>query len=214
MIEAAEPAAGAWLGTLQRIAGRASHEVKNALNGVAVNLEVVRSRTARAGQTTDTVARFAESAAEQFERVSAQAEALLALMRPPREPNDVAQVVRSLHALLGGIMLPGAGGEAVRVEGASSGALVQANGDAVRVLLGEAMLAAIEHGVPVVMDVQEGAGEVVVEVRRAGDEGEIPPLPPAAESIAAGDGIRLERSGHALAMHFPAPRQASQPTGP
>ena len=37
-----------WLETLQRICGRAAHELKGALNGASVNLEVVRSRATRA----------------------------------------------------------------------------------------------------------------------------------------------------------------------
>jgi len=36
-----------WLDTLQRICTRAAHELKGALNGVSVNLEVVRSRSER-----------------------------------------------------------------------------------------------------------------------------------------------------------------------
>ena len=36
-----------WLAVVQRLMGRASHDVKDSLNGVAVNLEVIRSRAAR-----------------------------------------------------------------------------------------------------------------------------------------------------------------------
>jgi hypothetical protein len=38
-----------WLGVLQQISARAAHEMKGVLNGVAVNLEVVRSRSEKAG---------------------------------------------------------------------------------------------------------------------------------------------------------------------
>lgn len=206
--DAGGPGAGAWLDTLQRIAGRSAHEVKNSLNGVAVNLEVVRSRTARAGQTTDSVARFADSAAEQFEKLSEQADALLFLARPPREPCDVAVVVRSLHALLGGILLPGEERVAVALDCVASGATVATPGLTVRTLVGESLLAAIEHGVPVQVAVEEGKGGVMVVVRCAGDEGEIPPLAPAIEAIAAGAGVGMERRERALALRFPAPRQA------
>ena len=37
-----------WLAMVQRLMGRAAHDVKDSLNGVAVNLEVIRSRAARA----------------------------------------------------------------------------------------------------------------------------------------------------------------------
>ena len=207
--DAGAPGTGLWLETLQRIAGRAAHEVKNSLNGVAVNLEVVRSRTAKAGQTTDAVARFADNAAEQFERLSAQADALLVLARAPRDPCDVAVVVRSLHALLGGILLPGAEREAVTLDGVASGATVATPGTTARILIGEALLAAIEHGVPVQVGVQEEqGGVVVVVVRSACAEGEIPPVAPAVEAIAAGDGVAMERQERALALRFPATRQA------
>ena len=201
------PVAGLWLDTLQRIAARAAHEVKNSLNGVAVNLEVVRSRTARAGQTTDTVARFADHAAEQFERLSMQADALLLLARPPREPCDVSAVVRSVHALLGGVLLPGAERAAVTLDGVPAGATVDTPGATVRTVIGEAVLAAMEHGVPVQLGVREEAGGVVVVVVRcAGDEGELPPLAPAIEAIAAGDGVAVERQERAVALRFPATR--------
>ena len=45
--------AALWLAALQRTAVRGSHAMKNALNGVAVNLEVVRSRVQRAEATTE-----------------------------------------------------------------------------------------------------------------------------------------------------------------
>ena len=209
------PGSGAWLGTLQRIAARAAHEVKNSLNGVAVNLEVVRSRTARAGQTTDGVARFADTAAEQFERVAAQADALLALARPAREPCDVAQVVRSLHALLGGIVMQGTEREAVVLEGMTTGAPTSADGDAVRAVLGETVLATVEAAVPVAMRVEEGEGGVVVVVVRCADEeGEMPSPAPAIEAMAAAEGVRLERRERMLALHFPESRPSRQPTGP
>lgn len=208
------PGSGLWLGTLQRIAARAAHEVKNSLNGVAVNLEVVRSRTARAGQTTDSVARFADSAAEQFERVSEQADALLTLARPPREPCDVSQVVKSLHALLGGIVLQGTERAAMVLDGAAPGVQTRADGAAVRTVLGEVVLAALEHAVPLAVRVEEGEGGAVVVVRCADEQGDIPSLAPAVEAIAAGEGVRLERRERTLALHFPESRPSRQPTGP
>ena len=205
-VDGGAPASQLWLDTLQRIATRAAHEVKNSLNGVAVNLEVVRSRTAKAGQTTDAVARFADNAAEQFERLSAQADALLALARAPRVPCDVALLVRSMHSLLGGILLPGAEREAVTLDGVPSSATVGTPGTTTRLVIGEAVLAAMEHGVPVQLGVEEEEGGVVVVVRSACDEGEIPPLAPAIEAIAAGDGVAMERRERALALRFPAAR--------
>ena len=42
---------------------RAGHEIRNALNGVAVNVEVVRSRSGREGSGSGTVDAFAQRAA-------------------------------------------------------------------------------------------------------------------------------------------------------
>ena len=58
---------------------RAGHELRNALSGVAVNVEVVRSRSGRVGGTGD-VASFAGRASAQVEEASALADGLLALV--------------------------------------------------------------------------------------------------------------------------------------
>src|SRR5213075_1063560 len=89
-----------WLDTLQRICTRAAHELKGALNGVSVNLEVVRSRSERPDVQASAVAKFASSAAEQLGAVIAMTDALLWLARPSREPVDIGAVIRRLDALL------------------------------------------------------------------------------------------------------------------
>ena len=91
--------AGLWLHALQRLADRAAHELNNALNGVVVNLEVVRAR-ARPEADAGRVAPFAEAAVEQAEGALALTGALLALSRPPRSPVDAAAVVRQATTLL------------------------------------------------------------------------------------------------------------------
>jgi signal transduction histidine kinase len=64
----------------REILRRAGHELRNALSGVSVNLEVVRSRTARDGGAGD-VKSFAERAASQISEASALADGVLALTR-------------------------------------------------------------------------------------------------------------------------------------
>lgn len=66
------------LGIVREISRRAGHEIRNALNGVAVNVEVVRSRTAAAGGGE--VASFAERAALQAGLASGLVDGLLALV--------------------------------------------------------------------------------------------------------------------------------------
>src|SRR3954470_22788665 len=88
-----------WLAVLQRALGRAAHDVKDALNGVSVNLEAVRSRASRADAAASTVAPFAEAAAQQLERLTALLDAVLALGRSERGPVDVGITMRRVAAL-------------------------------------------------------------------------------------------------------------------
>ena len=57
------------------------HELRNALSGAAVNLEVVRSRVARDGVTGPEIQTFAEHAASQMNEASKLADGVLALTR-------------------------------------------------------------------------------------------------------------------------------------
>ena len=64
---------------VHEIIRRAGHEIRNALNGVAVNVEVVRSRVSREGAATE-VASFAERAGSQIGEATALTNGLLALV--------------------------------------------------------------------------------------------------------------------------------------
>src|SRR5690349_11367443 len=88
-----------WRVELQRALGRATHDVKDALNGVSVNLEVVRSRASRADAPVSSVAPFAEAAAQQLERLTALLDAVLALGRSERGPAEVGVTLRRVAAL-------------------------------------------------------------------------------------------------------------------
>ena len=92
--------AGLWSFALQALAGRAAHEINNALNGALVNVAVVQAR-ARPGADAGLVASFAEAAAAQLEETAAMTAALLALSRAPRGNPDAAEIVRHGVALLG-----------------------------------------------------------------------------------------------------------------
>lgn len=98
---APEDVGSLWLATLQRAMGRASHDVKDALNGVSVNLEVIRSRAARPDAPASAVASFGESAGHQLERLTSLIEAVLALGRAERTPVDVAVTLRRVVTLCG-----------------------------------------------------------------------------------------------------------------
>jgi signal transduction histidine kinase len=90
---------GLWLATLQRALGRASHDVKDALNGVSVNVEVIRGRAAKPDALAASVAPFAEAAAQQLDRLTTLVEAVLALGRPERHPADVRVTLRRIATL-------------------------------------------------------------------------------------------------------------------
>ena len=68
-----------WLPRLRDLTRRSAHETRNALNGLVVNLEVVRSRLARSGGD-DTILPFAEQAASQAEESVKLSEAVGALL--------------------------------------------------------------------------------------------------------------------------------------
>src|SRR5689334_18057368 len=139
-----------WLTTQQSIASRVAHEYMNTLNGVAVNLEVVRSRLARAaaagpdakGPTANV---FAETASGEFERLSAQSIALLALLRPVREPADVRAVAMQLAVILA--LAAGRDGGKFTLDGTDEGqARTSVGGEMVRLVVARAALSAFGDG--------------------------------------------------------------------
>ena len=83
-----------WLPGLRDIIRRSVHETRNALNGVVVNIEVVRSRLARAaagGATQQEILSFAEQAASEAEvaaRLNEGVGALLSLMAASVDSKD------------------------------------------------------------------------------------------------------------------------------
>ncbi|MEP7000898.1 MAG: hypothetical protein ABI969_10490 [bacterium] len=90
-----------WLQTLQRAMGRASHDVKDALNGVSVNLEVIRSRAGRPESQASAVLQFASAAGQQLDRLTTLIEAVLGLSRVSRSPADVAVTLRRVVTICG-----------------------------------------------------------------------------------------------------------------
>jgi hypothetical protein len=56
-----------WLRAMQDVIGRAAHDVKDALNGVHVNLAAIHSRSQREGAKPRDLAAMATAAADQLE---------------------------------------------------------------------------------------------------------------------------------------------------
>lgn len=64
---------------IREVVRRAGHEIRNALSGASVNVEVVRSRTARDSGQAD-ISTFAERASSQISEASSLTDGLLALV--------------------------------------------------------------------------------------------------------------------------------------
>jgi hypothetical protein len=193
-----------WLDVLQQISARTAHELKGALNGVAVNLEVVRSRSARSDAAAASVAPFASSAAGQLDAVVEMSQALLSLSRAAREPLDIGETVASFAALLGPSAR--AHGGSLRVEPlarAGTAGTVRVRGDVARLVIGATLLAALAQKGDTRCTLESG-DEIVVSIECVDAEG---PLELSADvmAAAAAAGIRVnaETGARSISLAFP-----------
>jgi len=189
-----------WLDTLQRICARVAHDLKGALNGVSVNLEVVRSRSERADAPASAVAKYAMSASDQLGDVIAMTEAVLALARAPREPVDVGVVIRRLDALLSATGR--ADGRTLELRGPIDEIGVTSSiGNAARMVLSASLLAALDASMHVICDASvDGTGPVVrIECR----DGVTPAVEADVIGVAAEQGIGLHCESSTISIRFP-----------
>ncbi len=121
-----------WASLLQTAVGRASHEVKDALNGVSVNVEVIRGRTSREGVAASALAPFADAASQQIDRLVLLIEAVLGLSRMERTPVDIGLLVGRAAVLLSAAPTAGAATVAARID-ADATVSALADGTAARV---------------------------------------------------------------------------------
>lgn len=198
-----------WLETLQLVTGRASHELKGALNGVSVNLEVVRGRSANPELPASALARFAESAATQLDHVIEMNEALLALARRPREPADVAATLRHVAALV----VPGAtaSGMVITVDASTDGIPVDAGAPAlvVRTVFARILLAMVEAGGG---DVRLRAVDGTLAIDAVATRDAIR-FDERTAALAAAAGIHSYVDGQAFTLTFPGPATALEHRG-
>jgi hypothetical protein len=188
-----------WVETLQRICSRIAHELKGALNGVSVNLEVVRSRAEKPDAPASTVRQYAESAAAQLGLVIVMTEALLALTRPARTPVELPTLVRRFEA----VVAPPA-----RAEGRSLTIAepIDAMGttatapNAVRLAVGAMLLRATQEASRVTCRTEAGAEpRLLLEA----PDGEPLTLDAAVAAAVAGVGIRILATGRGITIAFP-----------
>lgn len=187
-----------WLGALGRLAGRAAHELKNPLNGLALNLEVVRSRSARAGTEASALAPYAAAAASELERTVPLVEAMLVLARPLSDPVDLRIALQPFLALYGAIAAAGGGSLDVVYEAEQM--FVNADGDTVRALVAEALDVTIGSNLDVAGRVGDSQGSI--SIRLVGGAGR--PIAAKMERLAAEHDIRLNSDEDETLLLFPA----------
>jgi len=189
-----------WLGVLARIGGHAAHEVKGALNGVSVNVEVVRTRAEKPGAAAATVAQYANGAAEQLTAVITMSEALLWLVREPRGPIAIATVVDRVEALLG----PAARADGRRLETDESlNQLVATSADAnaTRLAIGGCMLAGVEQSMHARCAAGDHAGGPAVRIESR--DGAALATDETLVTAVASAGIRITAEPTAIFIRFP-----------
>lgn len=187
-----------WLSCLGRLAGRAAHELKNPLNGLALNLEVVRSRSAREGTEGSALAPYAAAASVELERTIPLVEALLALARPLPIPVDLRTALHPLSILYGAIAVA-AGGSLTIVHDAEQ-MFVKADGDTVRALLAEALDVTIGANLEVAGKLGDSDG--CFSLRMVGGAGR--PIAGKMERFAAQHDVQLSSDEDETALLFPA----------
>ncbi len=186
-----------WLATLQRLADRVAHDIRNTLNGVAVNVEVVRSRAGR-GAEASAIAPFATAAASQVEILSGQTDALVSLLRPTGTPVDLGALLGRLAALL----QDASGKPLVDLElPVNSGAVASgAGGDTTQLTLSAALLAALERPGRVKCRLgTDGAPTVYI----SSDAGGPLSLAPDIGDAVVAAGVLLMPSANGIAVTFP-----------
>jgi len=208
-----------WLEMLQRLCGRVAHELKGALNGVSVNLEVVRSRCEQPSQTVAALGKYANAAGDQLGAVIAMTDALLALGRPERDTVDVGTVLRRIEALLG----PAARADSRRLDfdpGIVDLGPTSARGNAVRLAISAALLGATAASTHVVCRAANRVGDGVGGGSSGeGQTGEVTgpvvsiescdgstlqeALEPRVVDAAASAGIHIQAASAAITISFP-----------
>ena len=198
--ETAARAERLWLAQLHRLAGGVSHELRNALNGVAVNLEVVRSRSERDGVPARSLASFAGSASDQLETVIAVTEALMSLARPAREPATVGRIADQILAVLRPPLVASGGSVKLEVEGEGS---TTVGAEVVRALVAAALVAASDAAGPLAGEIRCRVGPaagVRMEVMASG----IGPLGEDVLRVAADSAVDVRSDGEGITLTFPA----------
>ena len=162
---------------------------------MAVNLEVVRGRSAR-GAETAVIAPFAATASSQLEVAAAATEALLGFARAEPKPPDVAAIVDRV-----GRLLTVRGQRVVSEHVPRTGATVtSAPADLVRAVVARSVLSAVQSGGAAPCEISVGDG---IFLRVTGGEASMPSLDPELVALASVWGVRVTVRDGSLELAFP-----------
>lgn len=200
MIEHSGGVARLWIGTLNRIGALTSHELRGAINSVSVSLEVVRSRCERPATVLADVAPFAEGASDQLGVVTSIADALLYLVRPAPEREDIGATVRRLGVLLDAAAKSHGGALHVERTDDDGDTRTSAGSEASRLVLAAVLIEAIGTGATARCSIAVDS-KVVVRVIRQG--GEAPRIDEEIAAAARDAGIELRYAPSEVILAFP-----------
>jgi signal transduction histidine kinase len=178
----------AWLDALQHLARRIAHEIKNPLNAVAVNLEVVRSRCERGSADPSALLPFATAAAGELERVGRLVDALLAVSRPALP--DIATLAPPVVALYD--VIAGAEGGSVEMDHIEGDVGIDVAADDARAALASTLDSMIGPGVNVRVHVVRDDDRIAVRVAGPRTTPNVPST------------VRLQPEAAGLTLIFPA----------
>ena len=191
-----------WLDALQRLASRSSHEIRGALNGVSVNVEVVRSRAAKATASAAALEPFADAASAQLDDVIELTEALLGLSRVAREPVEIATETKRIVTLLAAAARADSRRLHIDDVPALNGlGVTSAPGSAVRVAVCECLLAAVDASTKIKCTAI--ADPSLPAIRIQAPDGEMISLPSDLVAVAAESGIDIHVEASAISISFP-----------
>ena len=202
-----------WLAMLQQLTSGVAHELRNALNGVAVNLEVVRSRAGRDGLAASALGSFAGSASDQLEQVIAMTDALMALARAGQEPAAIGRTTDQVAALVRPALAANGGALDLVVEGEGTTHVPSA---AARLFIAATLQSALnaarpsgdavkESGASLSCRVREVDGQVKgVELRVEGAFARTPTLDPTLATLAREYGVGVLPAERSITSTFPA----------
>lgn len=190
-----------WLETLQRLCARAAHELKGALNGVSVNLEVVRSRSGRPDTPASAVRSYAASAADQFDIVIEMSAALLSLAREVRGQVEIGATVRHVFELLE--RSAKVDGRRLEVAGSLGDlGVTSAEGNAPRLAIGACLLSAMDSATHVICSAAGDGDQPTFQIV-SGDGAVLNPPASSIVDAAAEAGIRIQAERSAISIVFP-----------